>query len=202
MTRRCAIYMRYSSHLQRDASIEDQERRCRELAKQEAWHVVEQYVVADRAISGASLAGRDGLLGLIEVAKRKDRPFDCILFYNTERFARDVPDLIRSIDVLGFHGVDVVSVADRIDSAQPLGRQMFLLQGMHAEQDLVGLRDKVHRGQEGRVLKGNESWWQVLRLLQRAYRGSLTNNEVWSAGGSGRPTRDHPGGGGDSPADL
>jgi site-specific DNA recombinase len=154
MKRRCAIYMRYSSQLRRDASIEDQERRCRERAEREGWPVVEEYVVADRAISVASVAGRDGLLRLIEVAKRKDRPFDCVLFYDTERFARDLPDLLRSIDTLRFYGVDVVSVADGIDSAQPLGRQMFVLQGMHAEQFLVALRDKVHRGQEGRVLKG------------------------------------------------
>src|SRR5580704_16917874 len=131
MKRRCAIYMRYSSQLRRDASIEDQERRCRERAEREGWPVVEEYVVADRAISGASVAGRDGLLRLIEVAKRKDRPFDCVLFYDTERFARDLPDLLRSIDTLRFYGVDVVSVADGIDSAQPLGRQMFVLQGMH-----------------------------------------------------------------------
>jgi hypothetical protein len=41
-----------------------------------------------------------------------------------------------------------------IDSAQPIGRQMFALTGIQAEQFLVGLRDKVYRGQEGRVLKG------------------------------------------------
>ena len=58
MSRRCAIYTRYSSDMQREASIEDQERRCREYAQQQAWSVVEEHVVADRAISGASVAGR------------------------------------------------------------------------------------------------------------------------------------------------
>src|ERR1022692_4742562 len=144
MTRRCAVYLRYSSDLQRDASIEDQNRRCREFAEREGWNIVEEYVVADRAVSGASVAGRDGavsgasvagrdgLLRLMEAAKRKDKPFDCLLFYVTSRFSRDLADLLRNIDILKFHGVDVVSVAERIDSSQPMGRRMFAMQGMDA----------------------------------------------------------------------
>jgi site-specific DNA recombinase len=48
-----AIYARYSSDLQRDASIEDQIRLCKERAKREGWRVVNCYT--DHAISGASL---------------------------------------------------------------------------------------------------------------------------------------------------
>lgn len=130
MKRRCAIYMRFSSGLQREASIEDQERRCREYAARQAWPVVEEYVVADRALSGASVAGRAGFLRVMGVAKWKEKPFDCLLIYDTARFSRDLPDLLRNIDILGYHGVTVVSVAEGIDSAQPIGRQMFALQGM------------------------------------------------------------------------
>ena len=108
MTRRCAMYTRYSSLLQRDASIEDQERRCREHAERQGWPVVEEYVLADRAISGASVDGRDGFIKLIEAAKHKNRPFDSLLIYDTGRFARDLPDLLRNIDILKYHGVDVV----------------------------------------------------------------------------------------------
>ena len=154
MRRRCAIYTRFSCDMQREASIEDQERRCREYAQQQAWSVVEEQVVADRAISGASVAGRNNFLRLMEAAKRKQRAFDTLLIYDTGRFSRDLPDLLRNIDILKYHGVNVLSVAEGIDSAQPTGRQMFALQGMHAEQFLDSLRDKVHRGQEGRVLKG------------------------------------------------
>jgi site-specific DNA recombinase len=154
MTRRCAMYLRFSSDLQRDASIEDQERGCRELSDQQGWLIAEDSVFADRALSGASVVGRDRFQVLMEVAKRKDKPFNCVLIYDTSRFSRDLPDLLRNIDILKYHGVDVVSVAERIDSAQPMGRRMFTLQGMDAEQYLDGLRDKVRRGQEGRVLKG------------------------------------------------
>jgi len=50
---KAAIYARYSSDNQREASIEDQFRLCREYAERQGWQVVESY--SDRAISGASL---------------------------------------------------------------------------------------------------------------------------------------------------
>jgi site-specific DNA recombinase len=49
---RVALYARYSSDLQRDASVEDQLRVCRARADREGWTVVDSF--ADRAISGAT----------------------------------------------------------------------------------------------------------------------------------------------------
>jgi DNA invertase Pin-like site-specific DNA recombinase len=47
---RAVIYARYSSDLQREASIEDQLSLCAERAKREGWTVVGNY--SDRAASG------------------------------------------------------------------------------------------------------------------------------------------------------
>jgi hypothetical protein len=58
MSTTAAIYARYSSDRQSDASIEDQARLCEERARREGCRVVETY--ADRAISGASML-RPGL---------------------------------------------------------------------------------------------------------------------------------------------
>ena len=49
---RTALYARYSSDNQREASIEDQFRLCREYATFEGWTVAETY--SDSAISGAT----------------------------------------------------------------------------------------------------------------------------------------------------
>ena len=50
---RAAIYARYSSDNQRDASIADQLRVCREFAARQGWSVVHEFT--DHAISGATL---------------------------------------------------------------------------------------------------------------------------------------------------
>ena len=47
MTRRCAIYARFSSDLQRESSIDDQFRQCREFASRQGWVIVEEFVIAD-----------------------------------------------------------------------------------------------------------------------------------------------------------
>ena len=48
-----ALYARYSTDNQRDASIADQFRVCRGYAEKQGWQIVEEY--SDHAISGASL---------------------------------------------------------------------------------------------------------------------------------------------------
>lgn len=60
LPKRCVIYARYSSDLQNERSIEDQIALCRTYAARENLNVVEVY--EDRACSGASIMGRDGLL--------------------------------------------------------------------------------------------------------------------------------------------
>ncbi|MDT8067259.1 MAG: recombinase family protein [Terriglobia bacterium] len=152
---RCAIYARYSSNLQRDTSIEDQIRMCREYAsRQDGWIVVDEFVRSDRAITAASLAGRDALQSFVEAAKQNPRPFDRLLVDDTSRFARNVEDSLRTVKILEFNGVHVVAISQGIDSQNKSARQLLTLHGMMDEQFLVGLADKVHRGQEGRVLKG------------------------------------------------
>src|SRR5258706_9524819 len=49
---RAVVYARFSSDLQRDASIDDQLEVCRRLLDREGWQLTKVY--ADRAISGAS----------------------------------------------------------------------------------------------------------------------------------------------------
>jgi hypothetical protein len=64
---RAVIYARYSSDLQRDASIEDQIRLCRARVEQKGWEYRHAYT--DRAVSGAS-ALRPAYQRLIEDARR------------------------------------------------------------------------------------------------------------------------------------
>src|SRR2546422_9926445 len=152
--RKCAIYARYSSDLQRESSIEDQIRRCREYAVRQGWGIIESFVVADRAVSAASVAGRDGLQTLVKAAKGKNCSFDCLLVDDTSRLARALSDALRTVKILEFSGVSVVSVSQGIDSAQGNARPLLAMHGIMDEQYLTDLAKKVHRGQEGRALNG------------------------------------------------
>jgi len=154
ITRRCAIYARYSSDLQRESSIEDQIRKCREHAARHGWEVHEEYVCSDQAVSGAALAGRDALQFLVAAAKHRPKPFDCLLVDDSSRLTRNLADGLKTTDLFRFNAIDVVFVSQNFDTSQENSRMMVTMHGMMDEQFLVGLGQKVHRGQEGRVLKG------------------------------------------------
>jgi hypothetical protein len=51
-----AIYTRYSSDNQRDASIGDQFRICREFGQRQGWHIAAEY--SDHAVSGVVVLTR------------------------------------------------------------------------------------------------------------------------------------------------
>jgi site-specific DNA recombinase len=151
---KCAIYARYSSDLQRPTSIEDQVRRCREFAERQGWTVVEEFVRFDEARTAATLAGRDGLNSLLTTAKKKPSDFDCLMVDDTSRLARYLPDVLSMNDRLLYNGVFIYAVAQRLDCRDKTSRPLLALHGMMDEQFLVSLGEKVHRGQEGRALKG------------------------------------------------
>lgn len=106
-TMRVALYARYSSDNQRDASIEDQLRQCRERAAREGWTVVETY--SDRAISGASLI-RSGIQSLL--ADAQGRRFDMVLSEALDRISRDQEDVAGVFKRLRFAGVTLFTLSE------------------------------------------------------------------------------------------
>ena len=96
-----AIYARYSSDNQRDASIADQLRVCREFAARQGWTVVQEFT--DHAISGATLL-RSGFQALMRDAL--DGRFDVVLAEALDRFSRDQEDTAGLFKRLTFAGVE------------------------------------------------------------------------------------------------
>src|SRR5437588_4125307 len=82
------IYARYSSDLQREASIEDQIRLCRRRIEQEGWEYLHAYT--DRALSGAN-ALRPAYQSLLEDARRGQ--FDAVVAEALDRLSRDQEDI-------------------------------------------------------------------------------------------------------------
>jgi site-specific DNA recombinase len=82
-----AIYARYSSDNQRDASIADQICVCRAFAERQGWTIAQEY--SDHAVSGATLL-RSGFQALMRDAL--NRRFDVVLAGSLDRFSRDQED--------------------------------------------------------------------------------------------------------------
>jgi len=141
---RVALYARYSSDNQRDASIEDQLRQCRERAVREGWTVVESY--SDRAISGASLI-RSGIQTLL--ADAQAGRFDMVLSEALDRLSRDQEDVAGVFKRLRFAGVTIFTLSE--------GEINELHVGLKGTMNALFLKDlaiKTHRGIRGRVEAG------------------------------------------------
>ena len=141
---RVAIYARYSSDNQREASIADQLRICRLRAEQEGWQIVEEYT--DHAISGASLL-RPGIQAMMSDAGRGR--FDLICAEAMDRLSRDQEDIAGFFKRMAFAGVKIVTLSEGEVTHLHIG-----LKGTMNALFLKDLADKTRRGQRGRVELG------------------------------------------------
>jgi site-specific DNA recombinase len=139
-----AIYARYSSDNQRDASIADQLRICREYAARQGWIVTQEFT--DHAVSGATLL-RAGFQSLMSDAL--DRRFDVVLAEALDRFSRDQEDTAGLFKRLTFAGVNIVTLAEGDITHLHVG-----LKGTMNALFLKDLADKTRRGLRGRVQLG------------------------------------------------
>ena len=103
--KRAAVYARYSTDLQNDRSIEDQIVLCRDFASRNGYQVVATF--SDRAITGASLIERDGLLELLAASRRQPPPFVAVIVEHPDRIARDMADGMDVHRKLTFAGIDI-----------------------------------------------------------------------------------------------
>ena len=141
------IYARYSSHSQRDVSIEQQLKACRRFAEHQGIRIVNAY--EDRAITGTS-DKRPGFQKMIADAERSN--WDYVIVYTLDRFARDRYDSAVYKRRLKNHGIRVLSAMENI-SDDPTGVLMeSLLEGL-AEYYSKELSQKVRRGHEDNARK-------------------------------------------------
>ena len=170
-----AIYARYSSDNQRDASIADQFRMCRLHAEKQGWHIVEEY--SDHAISGASLI-RPGIQALM--ADAMGGRFDLILAEAMDRLSRDQEDIAGIFKRMSYADVKMFTLSEGEVTHLHVG-----LKGTMNALFLKDLADKTRRGQRGRVEAGksgggNAYGYDVVKKFDtngEPIRGDRTINE-------------------------
>jgi site-specific DNA recombinase len=142
-----AIYARYSSDNQSEASIDDQVRVCRRYAELQGFTVIAEY--EDAGISGASTL-RPGYQKLLEDARKG--AFDIVLAEGLDRLSRDLADVATLHKHLSYLGIRLCTVVE--------GETSELHIGFKGTMNALFLRDlaqKTHRGLEGRIREGKSA---------------------------------------------
>lgn len=150
-----AIYARYSSENQRAASITDQIRNARALAKRDGFG--DPLLFCDEAVSGARADRAQYQAMLQAVAQRK---INVLIVDDLSRLGRDFVEAESCARQLEFQGVRLIAIADGYDSAIGTSSGRLLNRGaknLFNEIYLHDLADKTHRGLTGVALAGNSA---------------------------------------------
>jgi DNA invertase Pin-like site-specific DNA recombinase len=149
--KRIAIYARFSSDNQRDASIEDQVRLCHAYVERNGGSTSDALILADRAMSGATKDRPqfERLQRLVQLGE-----VNVIITESGDRLSRDLGDSDRLWKLVSFHNVRLVCVSDGIDSDQESSRMNFRFKAVFADEYLTDLGKKTSRGLRGAAANG------------------------------------------------
>lgn len=151
---RAAIYARYSCDQQRETSIEDQIRRCKEVAAQHGVIIESWQVFTDSALSGQAHAQdkRDGYLALLKAWDNHE--FDLLLVDEFGRLTRDdVEQALLRRRLKENKRVRMIT-ADGIDTKQKDWELRLGLKGVLAQEEIRGIQHRVGRGMVGQLTRG------------------------------------------------
>ncbi len=188
---RAVIYTRFSTELQSEKSTGDQIALCRAHAARQGLNVVGIY--EDKARSGASVFGREGLMRLMDAAR--EHAFDVVLVEALDRLSRDMEDLAGIHKRLSFLGIEIHAVHDgtadaimvgirglvgqmqREDGAKKVRRGMagVIRDGRHAGGRAYGYRTVAGRPGELEIVDGEA---EVVRQIFAAYAGGRPPREI------------------------
>lgn len=165
---KAAIYTRVSTDEQarEGYSLEVQEEYLKEFAKRAGWEIY--YHESDRIytddMTGYSL-DRPALKRLLADAKQKK--FDIVLVYKTDRFSRKLKDLLNLVEELESYNIGFKSATELFDTTTSSGKLMFQQLGSFAEFERNRIAERVFPGMLKGVGRGN---WQGARYSPYGYK--------------------------------
>lgn len=159
------IYARYSSHNQREESIEGQLRKCRLFAEQHDFTIIGEYI--DRALSGKT-DKREEFQRLIRDSEKGK--FQAVIMYTLDRFARNRYDSAHYKAKLKKNGVRIYYTEQTITD-EPEGIILeSVLEGM-AEYYSENLARGVRRGMRENALQCKTTGGTMLLGYRRSAEG-------------------------------
>jgi site-specific DNA recombinase len=187
---RAVIYARFSTDLQNEKSTEDQIALCTTHALRRGYDVGATF--EDKARSGASILGRDGLMRLMEAAR--GRTFDVVVVEALDRLSRDMEDLAGIHKRLSFLGIGIDAVHDGTADSILVG-----IRGLVGQMQREDGAKKVRRGMAGVIREGRHAGGRAYGYRAIAGRpGDLEIIEdeaevvrrIFAAYAAGRPPRE------------
>jgi len=139
---RAALYARYSTDRQSEASIADQLRVCERLAERHGFTIVARY--HDAAISGGT-AQRPGYQAMLDAARRRE--FDVIVAEDTSRLWRNMAEQAPRLAELTDLGIAVVT--HDLDTRAETAAILSAVNGAMSEQYRREIGRRTRRGLEG-----------------------------------------------------
>jgi site-specific DNA recombinase len=173
---RAALYARFSTEKQSEASIDDQFRVCERIAVHEGFQVVSRF--SDAAVSGGTTS-RPGYQSLLRAARRRE--FNVIIAEDSSRLWRELSEQWRALKELQDLGVHVVGHG--LDTRREESKILLAVNGAMAE----GYRDEIarrtRRGLEGRAVGGRSTGGKAYGYLaaRDSASGRIAINETEAA---------------------
>ena len=149
---RVASYSRYSSNLQDESSLEQQQTRCKEKLSQLGMTISSGLEFSDAATSGTK-PDRKGVTDLIHAAE--SGLIDVIIVDSLSRLSRELVFTMGTLkNLIHVHGVRFISVSEGIDSAQGNWELISMILGFGHQEFIKNLGSAVIRGQSYAHLNG------------------------------------------------
>lgn len=142
-----AIYARFSSHNQREESIDAQVRACTEYAMHRGLRIVKAYT--DSAKSGTNSEREQFQEMIRDSAKKK---FRYLIIHKLDRFSRDKFDSVTYKRKLKLNGVSILSVTENLDDSPESAMLESCLEGM-AHYFSMNLSREVMKGMKESAYK-------------------------------------------------
>jgi site-specific DNA recombinase len=188
------VYARFSSHNQREESIDAQVRASKEYAERRGLQIV--HVYADSAKSGTTSEREEFQKMVADSAKKT---FRYVIIHKLDRFSRDKYDAVTYKHKLKVNGVSVLSVTENLDDSPESLMLESCLEGMAAyysrnlaREVMKGMRESalkcIHLGgcaplgydvdPQTRKYVVNETEAAVIRLIFQQYVNGVGYNQI------------------------
>lgn len=169
---KAAIYARYSTDKQRDASIDDQFYNCERMAERLGVQIVARF--DDRKITGTHHV-RPGYKAMLQAAVRGD--FDVLIVDDLSRLARDTIETQQIIRDFKYRRQRVVAISDGFDSDDKSYKIQAGMRGMMNDIYIDDLRAKTHRGLSGKARAGRSTGGRVYGYRRKPIYDPMRRDE-------------------------